>query len=183
MTLVFNLTKEDFFHFNYYTSWTAPEKKQTRLKYYLKSIGYAFAGVIVLYLLEHPNNLIGFFSIGAIIAIIWGLIAGYFGVQKTFKKRIKSFSEDQNNSVFYSKTELNLTEAGILNRDENSETKYHWNAIVKKAETEDYIYLYLSSVQAIIIPKRVLNSSEEKDLRDLLNRNLSLKAEFNQLYV
>jgi hypothetical protein len=183
MTLEFNLTKEDLSHFTYYTSWAAPEKKQYRIQYYLKTIGYSFVGVLVLYFIERPENIILFFSIGMAVAVIWGVISVYFAIEKRFKNRIKKFAEDENNAAFYSKTELTLTETGIINQDENSEVKYSWTAIVKKAETKDYVYLYLSAAQAIVIPKRILDTIEEKKLTDLLNRNLSLKAEFNQLYV
>jgi YcxB-like protein len=183
MTLGFSLTREDFFQFNYYTSWAAPEKKEFRVRYYLKTIGYALAAILILYFIERPGNAVRFFTIGIVIAIIWGLIVGYYSMQNSFKKRIKSFAEDQNNSTFFTKTELMLTEFGIVSRDENSEVKYNWDAIVKRAETKDYIYLYLNVVQAIVIPKRILSPDDKKELNELLNKNLSLKAEFNELYV
>lgn len=40
MILEYSLTGEDFYEYNYYTSWSSPEKKSYRLKYYLKTIGY-----------------------------------------------------------------------------------------------------------------------------------------------
>ena len=63
-----------------------------------------------------------------------------------------------------------------------TETKYFWNAIIKKTETDTHYFLFENSLQAIIIPKRACKSEEEKlALRKVLSRNLSLDAEFNQI--
>lgn len=75
-----------------------------------------------------------------------------------------------------------IDDSGISDKDENSDTKYAWNAIVKKLETREYIYLYLSSIQGIIIPKRILDQKQSDALQLLLSKNLTLGAEMDHLY-
>ena len=70
-------------------------------------------------------------------------------------------------------------DTGIVDKDTASETKYTWEAIVRKAETPTSYYLYTNTHHAIVIPKRVLGNLQEKqELHRLLNQHLPLSSEF-----
>jgi K+/H+ antiporter YhaU regulatory subunit KhtT len=114
--------------------------------------------------------------------LLIGLISAYAGIYFFYKRKIERFINDPKNSNLLVRTELIISDNGIINKDEFSEVNYNWNAITKKVINKDYIYLFLNSVQAIVIPKKALSNEEEKQLSDLLSRNLSLKAEFSELY-
>jgi hypothetical protein len=71
-----------------------------------------------------------------------------------------------------------LSDSGIVDKDKESETRYSWDAIVKKAETPDCHYLYTNSYHAIVIPKRTLaDADEKKELERLLSTHLPLNVE------
>ena len=70
--------------------------------------------------------------------------------------------------------EIILSDSGIIDKDTHTESRYDWNAIVRLAETNDSYYLYTNSYHAIVIPKRVVNAKEAKELTSLLSQNLPL---------
>ncbi|WP_315814442.1 YcxB family protein [Paraflavitalea speifideaquila] len=68
----------------------------------------------------------------------------------------------------------------MIDKDEASESKYTWEAIVRKAETPFCYYLYTNSHHAIVIPKRAArNTAEKQELERMLNQYLSLTSEFS----
>ena len=182
MLLEYSLTKDDLFNFTYYTGWASPEKKSYRLKYYLKTIGVTYLSVLFIFLARKDNFGILHFLVLFGIATFTGFLAAHIGIEAGYKNRIRKFISHENNAAFFSQRQLILSNEGIVERDENSDTKIAWSAIVKKAETKEYIYLYLSSMHGIAIPKKVLAKEKLKELDLLLNQNIELKAQLNHLY-
>lgn len=182
MIIEYTLTKEDLFNFNFYVGWTSPEKKSYKIKYYLKSILWPLAAVLFILSTTNKNlttdTLLTCISFGLLV----GFIGAYIGIYSIYKRKIEKFINDPNNINFFARTELILSDCGITSKDEYSEIRYGWNAIIKKNETQEYIYLFLSSIQGIVIPKKVLTAKEKNQLVDLLNRNITLTAEFNKEY-
>jgi hypothetical protein len=183
MILQYKLTKEDLYNFNFYVGWQAPERKKFRIKYYLKTILSALIGIFIgSFIIAEGEPSASFIFICIVLGLLIGFLAAHIGSHALYKRKIEKFIVDPNNANLLAKTELVISDNGILNRDEYSEVSYNWNAIIRKAETKDYIYLFLNSIQAIVIPKKLLGNDEEKQLLDILSRNLSLKAEFSKLY-
>ena len=57
-----------------------------------------------------------------------------------------------------------------------------WSAFVNKVETDEYFYLYLNTILAIVIPKIVFKSlTEKKEFENILLAHFSLQAELNSL--
>ncbi len=53
-----------------------------------------------------------------------------------------------------------------------------WKAVVRKTETETYFFLFINSIQAIIIPKRAFDNKDEKaEFKKMLSKHISLDAE------
>ena len=181
MLLDIRLTPDDLYNFHFYTGWAAPARRVFRRNYYLRSIGYSFVGIMALFFIIRPHNLLMFLFIGILVAIIWGSLIAYWGINFSYKKKLRSYVKKQENSRFYSKTEYHITEAGFMVKDEDTETKINWKAIIKKAETTDYTYLYLGTNSAIIIPKNILTQEQKKELNVLLDKNLSISVGFNEL--
>ena len=71
-----------------------------------------------------------------------------------------------------------FSETGIIYKDEYKETNFQWNAFVRKEETADYYFLFTSALQALIFPKRVFKTAEDKrQFEKLLSQHLSFDAE------
>jgi hypothetical protein len=181
MQLEYNLTKDDLVQFAFHVGWASPAKRTFRIIYYVKPIGLFIAATFILYAITKPKYLTSFFTIMGIASILGGLVSAYLGIHY-YKKKLEKIISDPHNSSFMERTELVLSDSGIIITTNSVEFSCTWDAIKKKEETVHYFYLYLNSLQGIIIPKRVLSIDQKNELIDLLSRNLSLKAEFNELY-
>ncbi|MFM9909508.1 MAG: YcxB family protein [Chitinophagaceae bacterium] len=178
LQLTFHLSEEEFFEYNYYTAWSAPERKQYRLFYYLKVL-FLYGGVTALYLFSNKEHqqLLDMAVFGAIALLYFLLIP--FLIKRSIKKRARLLLEQPENKHILDECEVILMDTGITDKDKASESRYSWDAIVKKRETENCYYLYTNSYHAIVIPKRVLKTSgDNKELLRLMNEHLPLSADF-----
>jgi hypothetical protein len=178
LILKYHLTEEENFDYNYYTSWAAPDKKGYRTRYYLRVL-ILYAAVAGLYIFSRRSEQIFIdFIIFGFIATIYFLLVPYL-IKRSIHRRVKSILTQSENQHILEEAEVVLMDTGIVDKDDASESKYAWEAIVKKAETATSYYLYTNSYHAIVIPKRVIVSTQEKqELERLFNQYLPLSSEF-----
>ena len=68
---------------------------------------------------------------------------------------------------------LTLDDDGIKDASENMESKISWNGVEKYIETNNHFFIYISSVAAYIVPKRVFVSQEQKnEFSIIINENI-----------
>lgn len=180
LVLKYHLTEEEYFDYNYYTAWAAPEKKGYRIRYYLR-VFLLYAGVAILFIIgSHSQQMAVDFTVFGVIAITYFLLVPWL-IRKSISRRVKDILRQPENQHVLGEAEVVLMDTGILDKDAASESKYTWDAIVRKAETPFCYYLYTNSHHAIVIPKRaVRNAEEKKELERLLNQHLSLTSEFSE---
>ena len=172
------LTENDLFNFNYYTTWSAPDKRSFRVNYYLSCLLVPFAFAFILVLSQNKQTgLKELFAIAGIAFAAWIFLVLYS--LGAFRKRIRKFYSEKANSEFLLPKEIVIDNDGIIDRNEHSESKSSWRAFIKKVETREYFYLYSNGIQGLIIPKRHLTQEEITEIKLLLSKNLSLQAEFN----
>ena len=176
----FHLTEQEFFDFNYYTSWAAPERRKYRLYYYGKVFLLYFLVAAVYILTNHTSQILIDFSIFSIIGLVYFLLIPYL-IRRSIRRRVKGMLAAKENEHILQESQVILDDTGIYDKDNVSESRYEWEAIVRKSETETTFYLYTNSYHAIVIPKRALKSAAElASLRKLLDTNLPLSSEFGQ---
>ena len=178
LSLKFNLTEEEYFEYNYYTAWAAPHKKTYRIRYYVRVLAL-YSIIAVLYIFTNHSHRIEIdLIIFAIIGTIYFLLVPIL-IRNSIRRRTKLIIAEPENQHVLDESEIILSDNGIIDQDHVSQSRYDWDAIVKKTETENSYYLYTNSYHAIVIPKRVLrNSQEQKELDRLFSRFLSLSSEF-----
>jgi hypothetical protein len=176
--LKYRLTEEDFFNFYYYTGWAAPNKRGYRIRYVLRIIGlYSLLAGLYLFTISKndTSSKILFFAVPALVYFL--LIPTL--VKRGIRQRSRAMLAKPENRNMLDDAELVVMDTGILAKDSLSETKYSWDAIVRKDDTPSYYYLYTNSAQAIVIPKRVIKIDRERqELQQLFSQHLSLSSEF-----
>lgn len=177
LSFKYHLTAEEFFDYNYYTAWGAPDKKGYRSRYYLRIfLLYAAVAGIYIFANRHQHLLINL-SIFSVIALAYFLSVPWL-IKRGIRKRVKDMLAQPENQHVLEEAEVVLMDTGIWDKDNASETKYTWEAIVKLAETPTSYYLYTNSYHAIVIPKRVVNSPHDRqELARLFNQYLPLSSE------
>lgn len=86
-------------------------------------------------------------------------------------KRTRKMIENGDNSGFIGPQEVEFSEEGIIHTAPASQTTYQWKGIVKFQENEDYFFLYVTAVSAIIIPKKKIGGKVEEVKKPLGNLN------------
>ncbi len=175
LDLKFNLTREEYFAFNYYTSWSAPERRSYRIKYFGRII-FLYAAVAMVYVFTRDQgqwyvDLVIFFLVGIIYFLVLPLL-----VKRSIRYRVQQVLKSPGNQHILDESQVVIATDGITDRDKVSESRYDWEAIVKIAETSDCIYLYTNSFHAIVIPKRILNAQQRMELNKLLEQHLPLST-------
>lgn len=179
--LHFQLSEEEYFAFNYYTAWSAPERRKYRVVYYLRVL-LLYAAVAGLYIFSNRNhNLYIDIGVFAAIALVYLALIPVL-VKRSVRRRARQILSQPENKHILEPCEVLLTDTGLIDKDRESETRYSWEAIVKKAETPDCFYLYTNSYHAIVIPKRSLGTGKDRqELKRLLDAHLPLGADFATL--
>lgn len=178
LSFKFNLTEEEYFEYNFYTAWAAPHKRAYRIRYYARVFAL-YSVIAALYIFTSRTHRIEIdLVIFGVIGIIYFLLVPVL-IKTSIRRRTKQIIAEPENQHVLDESEIILTETGILDQDKVSQSRYDWDAIVKKSETTSSYYLYTNSYHAIVIPKRVIRTQHERDeLQSLFNRFLPLSSEF-----
>lgn len=178
LSFKFNLTAEEYFEYNFYTAWAAPYKKMYRIRYYARVLALYIVIAALYIFTNHSHRIQIDLAIFSIIGIVYFLLVPVF-IKNSIRRRTKQILAEPENHHVLDESEIILSESGIIDQDNVSQSKYDWDAIVKKTETRNSYYLYTNSYHAIVIPKRVIkNVNEQDELQRLFNRYLSLSSEF-----
>ncbi len=181
ITLQFSLTKEDFVNYHSYVMWDAPENKRKKIKYYTRQLIPILIFIAAFYytgIFERNNKFIllisGFILLTSLLSLL--------GIRSNTIKQAEKTATDPNNNSIFLETTMTVSRNGITTKDELTETIFQWKAFIKKQESEKYYFLFTSSIQAIIIPKRVFKNRDENiQFEKLLSQNLSFDAEIGHL--
>lgn len=73
------------------------------------------------------------------------------------------YTEKKNKAIFVKRT-ISIEDDHLLVTSTAGESKTNWNTLEEVIKTEDYIFIYLSSVNIYPVPKTAFESEEEFNL-------------------
>jgi len=182
VSLRYALTPEDFIHFTVYVQLEAPGKKKLIYKS-LRPLIIIFS-IVCIYNISisissqsaKPLDFIG------IPIILFLLLFPVLSAKPRLKKQALKFASNPENAAVFNISDHIFSETGVQVKDAVKETKFQWSAFIKKEETAGYIYLFIQSNSALIIPKKAIRSEVEKEqLENLLAQYISFDAELGHL--
>ena len=181
ITLQYAITKEDYINYYTYVMWDAPEKRRKRINYYTRQVIPIILFIIAFYytgIFERNSKFIllilGFIFLTSLLSL--------FNVRSNTVRQAEKVADDPDNSSIFLDILMIISETGISTKDALMETKFSWKSFIKKQESREYYFLFVSSMQALIIPKRIFNSTDEKkQFEKLLSQYLSFDAEIGHL--
>lgn len=181
VTINYLFTKEDYFRYSYYITWRSPGKQkaaiQSRVKNFLILVGCAlFIKLISQSSLLDINFLYSVFILASIFII------PLLSTASAHRKQVNNFTFHPLNAKLFGENQATFSDSNITISAKDSSFSCHWQHIVKKEETDEYYYLFISTIQALVIPKRALQSETEKTaLETLFAQNISFNAEVGHL--
>ena len=164
LQLNYKLTDEDYIEFNEFHQLIHSEIGKRNL-FFLRLIGpmISILAMIIFILARAEVMLI----IGEAIVLFIFSVVDILLAKKIMKRGIRKTilkMKEKEGLPFAEETTLNFTEDQIIEITKGQEVKVDYKKVEKA------FYVYMSSVQAIIIPKRVLDQDKEKKLRQILSK-------------
>lgn len=168
LKLNYKLTDEDYIEFNEFHQLVHSEIGKRNL-FFLRLIGPMISILaIIIFILARAEVML--IIVEAIVLFIFSVVEisqakkiMKRGIHKTILKM-----KEKEGLPFSEETTLNFTEDQIIEITKNQELKVDYKKIQDVCETEKAFYVYISSMEALIIPKRVLDQNMEKKLRQIL---------------
>jgi hypothetical protein len=181
ITLNYTLTKDDYSNFSYHQMWFAPGKKIKMIKSWGSKFLF-FAGALLMVKMADANRVFDTYFFFSVFILVCIYIFPLLQMPGAYKKQIAAFTEHPLNAHFFDDIQISFSETGIFTKGKFEEARYQWISIVKKEENIDSYFLFISSAQAIIIPKRAVRSNSEKEqLEKLFGEHISFNAEVGYL--
>jgi len=114
----------------------------------------------------------GFF---ALFAVIWFVFYPRWFDRKLIRRSTQFLNEGNNDSLFGTR-EIELLPDRIHVVSPAGETTYRASAVKKIVETPDALLLYISSLQALVFPRKKLSESEYDQVKTLAEQYYSGRA-------
>lgn len=182
IALRYALTPEDFSNFTIYVQLDAPGKKK-RLYKSLRPLIIIFT-ILTIYNISTAitSQTVSIADFIGVPFILFLLLFPTLSARPRLKRQSLQYATNPDNAAVFLMTDHIFSETGVLMKDDVKEIKFQWSAFIKKQETDSYIYLFIQSNGAIIIPKRVFRSEVEKEqLAKIFAQYLSFDAELGHL--
>lgn len=161
MELIFELTEEDYINYNLDHSKKSPSmKKSILIQRIMGPVIFVIAPFVIIQFSEIP--LWYWLMIFGLSSIAWFVYYPKYTMWE-IKRRVKKMLEEGNNENLFNQRKLLLTDEGITETSSIGASNISWDKIESLEETEDYLYIYISSVSAHIVPKRIFENLDEQE--------------------
>ena len=178
--LQYNFTKEDYTAYYNYGMWSSGARKKVRRNDIIKTMSSILIYAVIFYLSlgkTYPIKVM----IPILILIIGVSLLPYFTYKNKLDKQLEEFLEETDNANIFTKFSVQASLQELFVKNEFEETKYQWKIITNKIETNTHYFLFINSVQAIIIPKNAfINNSDKIAFDKILSTTLSFDAQIKQ---
>ncbi len=159
MNIRYTLTKEDYIEFNQHFMNTSKSFKKTML---VQRFGVSLIFLVFPFVISTVSDIpfIYWMVTFSIAYILWILFYPK-RVQKMTKKRLMKLLEEGKNEDIVGERTLTVTEEGIEQESRSMTKRTKWEAFERIEETENLWLVYVGTVTAFLIPKKVNGSADE----------------------
>lgn len=162
MKISMHITKEDYWKFNKFVMYSMPKYRKVMLA---NIIGLPLFLSIILKVIGKP------WVYSIVVGVALGVLLNVF-MYFSIKRKVIRWSASTENAAWLGDHTMEIAEQGIDETTPVGSAHYNWDAIPEIRMTKDYIYIFISSMQAHIIPLACLsNPSEQTQLIQLLEEH------------
>lgn len=170
MLIKYRLDIDDYVAFNRFHMYQSKSQRRTKLN----------TGIITPIIFFLFLSLIDRSTSGLVIAgILSSAFAIYmlFVVPKHVDKKLKQMLSEGKNRNLLNEHQLEINESCICGKNTFSHMELKWDAVEKIAFTNDYTFIYTSSIGAIVVPRSAITEGNyetfKKLLKDIYNKKKS----------
>ena len=160
MEIEFKLSEEDYINFNVdHTKKSPTMRKNVTFIRILGPVVFLIAPFVIISFSEIP--LWYWITLFGIASILW-LIYYPRHFDWDMRRKMKKMLQEGNNENLFKEIKIILTKEGIIQKNKTGESFTKWDDVDSVDETDDYIYIYNSSISAFIIPKRAFKDENAR---------------------
>ena len=170
----FDLTRQDYIEFNIFHIFNS--KSNLRTMWFVRISTLLLCLVIpFIFRIIVPSQTA--FLITLVVLSALGIIE-FINFPKQYKKRlsksVNKMLDEGNNDNFLGTRTLTLSDQGIVKVIKDGTTTNLWSSVERLAVTDNYIFIYVSSIMAYIIPSRIFSDTSDKQtFINLVEKNIN----------
>ncbi|MBN1046063.1 YcxB family protein [Clostridium botulinum] len=162
MKLEFSIEEEDYINFNMH--YLDNSKKLKQSMYIFRFILPIIISFLIVYII---SKIVRYHIIVLVIAyfLIYFIWIYFFekSVDESTRKRIKKVLSEGKNKGLLGKRTFEINDNYIKDSNKYRTQIVNINALEKIFITDEYVFFYISSISAFIVPLRIFESNEEKE--------------------
>ena len=169
MELKYEMTKDDHLAFNlHYVKHSKTIKQSLSMQRFLVPFIFLILPFVLFWITG--EFLIGFFITFALISVGWIVFYPKYFYGHIIRNVKKVLNEGSNDNLFGQHVFIS-TEVGFIEKNRAGETKIGWSSIERIEENEDYYFLFFSTMNAYIVPKRSFpDEASQEDFKQMINK-------------
>lgn len=166
--LKYNLTEEDYINFNIAHMKNSKSLKRTMM---INRFLTPLIFLVMPFVLDEISNIsFWYWAVIFVLTYILWVVLYEKNVYKINIKRIRKMLEEKRNESLIGERILEIDGENIRIINDRGENIIYIKSIKNIIENDEYIFIYINSISAIIIPIKVFKSVEDKELfKSLLN--------------
>lgn len=164
------MTKEDYIEFNEFHS----KNSKTIMKSFI--LGRFIGPILFMFFTVVTGNLGNtiHMSVFIILSVLWFIFSPKY-MWYIMNKRINKLIKENKEGDLFNLKHIVIDESGIHLKSESSSSTYNWSSVIKICDTEKAVYIYVSSIQAVVIPKQLVG--EQINVEELVRYCCSMSEE------
>ena len=166
MKIKYNLTEDDYINFNICHMKNSKSLKRTMM---INRFLTPLIFLVMPFVLGNISNIsFGYWAVIFVLTYIFWVSLYEKNVYKINRKRIRKMLKENSNEGLIGEKVLEIDGDNIGVKDDSGENNINIKSIKNIIEDEEYIFIYVNSVAAIIVPIRVFENKEDKEKFKLL---------------
>jgi len=158
-TISYTNTIEDFIEFNIYNNDNNTQlKRRQKMVYYLFPAIWICLGVFNLIIQNHLSDMI----LWVTLSVLWLIFLPLYYKWKTKKNILKFYMKDENKKML-GKHQIEFNNEYIEENGDFGNIKRKWSGVHKIISINNYIFIYLDSIMAFVIPKDSFPSNKDME--------------------
>ncbi|MFZ3589673.1 YcxB family protein [Bacillus sp. DJP31] len=160
MKIHYEILEEDYVAFNlHHARHSETIKRSLKIQRLIGPLLF----IVMPFLFARDDQLLFMIMLGmmTLLGFTWFFLFPIF-MNKSIERTTRRMIKEGKNSNILGKREMTLTSEGIFDEGETNSTKSQWSTIEKFMDTDDYFFIYNSSVSAYIVPKRTFTKEEDR---------------------